>query len=396
MLYSEMGSSRIRWWDFMIFLPNLAFGLFLLLRFQVTRAKLLGPGHQNGSSQRSPSPIMLTFYILIVMCVITSLLRSIISMALDSTTLNGEATDKLFWILDRFFLLSTEISVIVFGLAFGHLDSRTSIKRVLLVTSFISLVYSSIQGSLELTSPDERYYIHDPTRTSDIALFSHGGTVFWSITCIIFSIIYFFISILPLVSSQSSTTFSLCLLINIRTRLTLPSKKSFYIYSFVLSLLNLVQAVGSIMFYHDIVNGLCLINMTTFTYFSFFIPFIYYSFLSDYFRINPSTILYKHFNQSGGYIDSYINDLMVEDETSSYPSTSNGGVNQTNGAGNPMAIPTVNYAGINYTCGPSYDVFTGETSVLSLKTTDHNLEDREEKNQRESVLSQAAGSDPQS
>ncbi|KAH8032479.1 hypothetical protein HPB51_025932 [Rhipicephalus microplus] len=72
-------------------------------------------------------------------------------------------TPLLLWVVVRFFLLSTEMSVLIFGLAFGrcmpshalaapltvfhvgHLDSRTSIQRVLMVTSFVAELYSGTQ-----------------------------------------------------------------------------------------------------------------------------------------------------------------------------------------------------------------------------------------------------------
>lgn len=105
-----------------------------------------------------------------------------------------------------------------------------------------------------------------------------------------------------------------------------------------------------------------MINISTYIYFSFLIPFIYYSFLSDYFKINTSnSFIYKHFNQDGGNYDvdndeddgrdvhSYINDLIADN----IPSTS--------------SVPSVNYSNTNY------KEFTGETSVLSLKTTDANI-----------------------
>ena len=44
--------------------------------------------------------------------------------------------DKLLWIVLRFFLLATEMSVVVFGVASGHLDSKQSIRRVVLVSKF--------------------------------------------------------------------------------------------------------------------------------------------------------------------------------------------------------------------------------------------------------------------
>jgi len=96
-------------------------------------------------------------------------------------------------VIVRFFLLSTETSVLVFGLAFGHLDSHTSIRRVLLVTSFISLAYSICQGCLEIVAPDESFYIKD----RDYYLFSHGGMIFWFCTCLLFAIIYATVFLLP-------------------------------------------------------------------------------------------------------------------------------------------------------------------------------------------------------
>lgn len=61
------------------------------------------------------------------------------------------------------------------GLAFGHLDSRTSIRRVLVVTCMLALAYSLCQGTLELIAPDERYYVVK----NQLRLYSHGGTIFW-------------------------------------------------------------------------------------------------------------------------------------------------------------------------------------------------------------------------
>lgn len=114
-------------------------------------------------------------------------------MIITATSEPGKEVGIIFWILVRFFLLATEISVVVFCLAFGHLDSRTSIKRVLLVTSCISLVYSTIQGSLEFINPDQEFYF----ASQKTRLFGHGGMIFWSCTSAFFGLIYFYLSFLP-------------------------------------------------------------------------------------------------------------------------------------------------------------------------------------------------------
>lgn len=40
-------------------------------------------------------------------------------MTVNAATVGGENADKILWISVRFFLLATEMSVVVFGLAFG-------------------------------------------------------------------------------------------------------------------------------------------------------------------------------------------------------------------------------------------------------------------------------------
>ncbi len=169
----------------------------------------------------------------------------------------------MFWVIVRFFLLSTETSVLVFGLAFGHLDSQTSIRRVLLVTSFVSLAYSicqasvsiqvfwslqvsnnkidfySIQGCLEIIAPDESFYIVQ----KDYYLFSHGGMIFWFCTCLLFSIIYLIVFLLPwtpwvklYINNTWNDLIKNAILIRIyrcRHRIPLPSKRAFYSNLFI-------------------------------------------------------------------------------------------------------------------------------------------------------------------
>ena len=68
-----------------------------------------------------------------------------------------------------------------------NLESKTSIRRVLLATSCISLAFSVSQGALEFVSPDESFHVH----TKDYDLFGHGGMMFWFISSIIFASVSF-------------------------------------------------------------------------------------------------------------------------------------------------------------------------------------------------------------
>ncbi|CAG2161640.1 unnamed protein product [Oppiella nova] len=265
-LYEEISHSRLRIWDAIIFVPNVAFLVFLLLRLRSTKLRL----------RQTTSPIFATFYLLVCINVTTSLLRCVISMLVNVTSPAGDITDKVFWVIVRFFLLSTETSVLVFGLAFGHLDSHTSIRRVLLVTSFISLAYSICQGCLEIVAPDESFYIKD----RDYYLFSHGGMIFWFCTCLLFAIIYATVFLLP---------WTPC-----RQRIPLPTKQSFYVYACLLSVLNLIQAVGSALFFWGRVEGLCVVDVTTYLYFTLFTPLVYWTFLGPFFASTASVIMFSY------------------------------------------------------------------------------------------------------
>ncbi|XP_042911140.1 transmembrane protein adipocyte-associated 1 homolog isoform X3 [Parasteatoda tepidariorum] len=237
------------------------------------------------------SPIFSTFYILVALNAAISVLRCIVAMTVNATIPIGEITDKILWVIVRCFLLATEISVLIFGLAFGHLDSQTSIRRVLLVTSLLSSVYSGLQGVLEITAPDENFI-----RVDKKGLFGHGGMLFWFISSIIFSLIYLIVLILPWTK--------------LREKLALPTKPSFYWYILFLDVLNISQAVGSGLLYYREENGLCVVDMTAYIYFTLFTPLVYRTFLADFFSVSQPSIMFSYKAQV---------DDAVEDDNVSLP-----------------------------------------------------------------------------
>lgn len=212
-------------------------------------------------------------------------------MSVDAATDIGEKVDKVMWVTVRFFLLATEMSVVIFGLAFGHLDSRSSIKRVLFATSFISLAFTITQGTLELVLPDDTFRI--PSR--DFYVFGHGGMMFWFCSSIVFTLIYFFILILPWT--------------RLRDRLNLPTRKSFYFYAGTLAMLNLIQSIGAgLLNYTQNPIGLCVVDLTAALYLTFFTPLVYHTFLSEFFGVSQPTIMFSYKAQ--------VDDTMEEDTVS--------------------------------------------------------------------------------
>lgn len=101
---------RVRIWDIVILIPNLLFLLFIAFRFNRARLKL----------RATSSPIFLAFYGLVICNVVISVIRCVVSMTVNAAATVGGKADKVLWVTVRFFLLSTEMSVLIFGLAFGE------------------------------------------------------------------------------------------------------------------------------------------------------------------------------------------------------------------------------------------------------------------------------------
>ncbi|XP_054278538.1 transmembrane protein adipocyte-associated 1 homolog [Macrosteles quadrilineatus] len=281
-LYIEIPNTRIRAWDVIILVPNLLFLLFLAFRFNRARLKL----------RATSSPIFFAFYGLVLVNVTISVVRCLVSMSVNAAAIVGGYVDTFLWITVRFFLLSTEMSVVIFGLAFGHLDSRSSIRYVLLATSLLSLAFSISQGALEVFAPDESFRIH----SKDFNIFGHGGMLFWFSSSVVFSLIYIVILILPWT--------------RLRERLNLPTKKSFYLYILFLALLNIAQSAGSGMLFYGVREGLCVVDITTCVYFTLFTPLVYHTFLSEFFGVSQPSIMFSYKAQ--------VDDNM-EDDTVSLP-----------------------------------------------------------------------------
>jgi len=273
-LYETVGD-HTRVWDLLILIPNLVFLAFLLVRFRRCRRRL----------QETNAPVMAAFHALVLVSTAVSVARSVIAIvscnASGHAAFNGQAADKVLWVVLRAFLLATEISVLAFALLSGHLDSRASIRRVVLIASSASFVFSAIQMGLEFGHPDNAFKISD-----EQWLFGHGGRVFWSLSSTLFALVYGSVLVLPLVPC--------------RNWIMMPHRRSFYYYAAFLFVLNVIQAVGAGMSESrsDAVNnpGLCFVNMTTYVYFVAFPPIVYFAFLAQFFgsKFVQPTMLFSY------------------------------------------------------------------------------------------------------
>jgi len=84
----------------------------------------------------------------------------------------------------------------------------------------------------------------------------------------------------------------------LRERLALPTKISFYYYVGTLTLLNGVQCVGSgLLLWGVKESGLCIVDVTTVLYYTLLTPFVYYTFLSDFFSVAQPILLFSYKSQ---------------------------------------------------------------------------------------------------
>ncbi|KAK2152448.1 hypothetical protein LSH36_328g01050 [Paralvinella palmiformis] len=322
--YEDIAKSRVRIWDVIILIPNVLFLMFLLIKFRVFTVALI------------------------------SVLRCIVSMTVNAAMPVGDYADRVLWLVLRFFLLATELSVVIFGLAFdcftntGHLDSRTSIQRVLLITFSSALIYSCTQGVLEFIYPNDKFHVKHDGREYNI--FGHGGMLFWFISSVLFFVFYVVICLLP---------FTKC-----RERFALPTKRSFYVYALLLAILNALQATGSELLYVEIGYGMCIVDVTSYLYFTCYAPLVYGAFLWEFFKTShPPDILF-----------SYKAQLDDEEEDSVHlPHTSNHGVRKSDV--DPM---TSSYDSTHFDTNSPNPLYTSEfhfSPELSINTdyfTDNN------------------------
>uniref|UniRef100_A0A3Q2GZA9 Integral membrane protein GPR175 n=3 Tax=Equus TaxID=9789 RepID=A0A3Q2GZA9_HORSE len=180
LLYEDIGTSRVRYWDLLLLIPNVLFFIFLLWKLPFARARICV----------TSSPIFITFYILVFVVALVGIARAVVSMTV-STSDAATVADKILWEITRFFLLAIELSVVILGLAFGHLESKSSIKRVLAITTVLSLAYSVTQGTLEILYPDAHL------SAEDFNIYGHGGRQFWLVSSCFFFLVYSLVVILP-------------------------------------------------------------------------------------------------------------------------------------------------------------------------------------------------------
>uniref|UniRef100_A0A915J2U4 Transmembrane protein adipocyte-associated 1 n=1 Tax=Romanomermis culicivorax TaxID=13658 RepID=A0A915J2U4_ROMCU len=323
-LLEEIGGRSIRIWDLSIFLPNFLFLLFLIYKFNRIRAKL----------RSAHTPVFAAFYILVYIISVINTLRSIVSILLSAFDVNGTVPDKILWLCSVFSLFSAELSILSFGLFFGHLDSRTSIRRVLCITTSIGLIFIILQAVLEFVSTD----VYTSSKTNRIVIFSHGGVNFWLSISIVVCVVYFIVCLLPYLP--------------IRRHVSLPTKRRFYVYCAFLSGLNFIQAIGVGLISNGHLTGICIVCLTSYIYFAFYAPIVYAAFLRGH-TSNPQPALLFSYK------------LQKDDELPSSTNIDGGGMSRLGAWPINASSPVIPYDEFLYQTPPTSSSTT-TTNAVSL------------------------------
>ncbi|CAF3394625.1 unnamed protein product [Rotaria sp. Silwood1] len=248
-------SSQIRYFDVLILIPNLIFLLFIIIKWIRRRTKL-----------NTNKPLLLSVTCLLLFVTLSNISRCLFVMIFPDNAFHGqEIIVKILWLCIRFFLLWTELSVLLF-------EFRGDTRPI-------------------------------KFQTSDYHLYSYGGMKFLLISSSIFLTMYIILFFLP----------CLCR----RHKKYLPIRQSFYFYCFVLALINMIQIIGTILNLTEAtIYSMCIVDGTKCTFYICFAPFVYYQFLRRALKSNVliPRIIYAdstiHDDEDDDLIDPGVNTLI--------------------------------------------------------------------------------------
>merc|ERR1711936_111478 len=265
-LHYHLGSTKLRVWDLLILIPNLAFLLFLFYKLPSTRLKL----------RATNSELFRSLYSIVLTCSLASALRCLMSMMLHLDSVEHDLANKGVWVTTRFLLLTAELSVVAFGCAFGVRESKVSIRRISLVCAAISFVVCAIQAYLEIYEPFYGFQVKN-----GFDLYGQGGPAYLAVTSSLLVVVYAILLATMLCPSHFLPTL-------------LPHSSSLAIYCSIQLALHLLTAAGSAMLAVNVHPGLCLTNLTSFAAFSLLSPLIFGCFLHNWFASTQPNLLFAY------------------------------------------------------------------------------------------------------
>ncbi|XP_023325140.1 transmembrane protein adipocyte-associated 1 [Eurytemora carolleeae] len=266
-LHTSIPNLNVKLWDFLLFIPSSVFLSVLILGLQKTTQRLRGLNNYCSVG---------TLYLLIVLCVSISMMRTILNTVLQAETQSSNS-EKVLWVLTRLIYLSTELSILGIGLTFDCIGKK-GVQRMVLVSFLLSSCLCGIELHLELNKP---FYGSKVIRNG-FDLYGHGGPQFWTLLSGSISLLYLVALCIPFLPLKSLFT----------TRSTV-----FYVYAGIQLLLNILTGVGALLLSLNHHSGLCLTDLTTYIYYSFLPTVAYICFVRPSLKMSRPNLLFSYTSQ---------------------------------------------------------------------------------------------------
>lgn len=258
LLQSNIGVART--WDVLLLVPQI-----MLLIFFSKKKFFKDTNEQESNAASSETRGYIRHYKkLIWWTVLASTVRAILSIVIYAVT--NQATgflgflaflDKVLWVLMTATLMLCELLVLDFGL---------SCELYKMFTRFVGFV-AIAQILTELCTKDWRY---NNIKNDRDVIFKHGHTVLWFLLSSTFALIYILVSLLPYSDK----------VVDVLTKhpinITVPSKKSFYVYTNALAALYSILTLGTLILSIGALSaGFCLTNLASYIYYTFYALLLY-------------------------------------------------------------------------------------------------------------------------
>lgn len=133
----------VRYFDVIILIPNVIFLGFLLFKWYSTRNKL-----------NSSKPLLLTVWWLIILVSLVNIIRCLYAMIFTD---RSSVILKVLWLIVRFALLCTELSLVFFGIYFGKRTKKINIEFYDLLLCFLRSIEST--STMVKINKNSHYFI---------------------------------------------------------------------------------------------------------------------------------------------------------------------------------------------------------------------------------------------
>eukprot|EP01018_Ginkgo_biloba_P006217 Gb_04541 [translate_table: standard] len=255
------------WYNISLIMPPLVFVLFLLSQLRRSVNKLT----------HSRSYIMGTYYAFLWVVAVLNLVWCLLQVWQAHP---GQATAwNVFSLVTRFGMLLLEVSVVVFLLQGNHVSGWDALIRTLILSGLIASVDATFKAVYIFGFGVPLFIDND-----DVGDWQKW--VFWLVHKLLLVAVYATILCMP----------------HTKWRDRLPARPAFYNYICAMFLLNATAALGCGLLASGVGFGYWIYGFTNICYHSFYPPFLYATFLADFFQeedVHLEDVYYSEMKDAG-------------------------------------------------------------------------------------------------